>query len=141
MRFCLFYNFLFTGIKLKAAHAAEVYEDYLKHCYPSLNMYFESFRLYLRKYLHKSAHKAENKKQEKKVAEDGMVPKSAELYNTFRTKTKDYIGFSEMLIGLVVMDPHCSDKCEGEFSVNDSKTVIQLSSKPLIMYLYYKFYI
>lgn len=102
------------GIKLKHTHAAEVYEDYLKHCYPSLYMHCDSFSMYLSKYLMKPGEEKHTSIKSKKTHchFPEQDPRAGKLFDLFCTTDKHYLSYKQLLIGLVVMDPNCKDKCE-----------------------------
>lgn len=78
-------------------------------------MQLESFRLYLSKYKFNEPPNTGNsaKSSSQAIKEDEASAKLIPpLYDLFRHKKNDYIDFHELFIGLVVMDPHCKDRCE-----------------------------
>ena len=88
---------LLASAKLTDNHVYEIYTDFAEHCYPSFNMCEESLRVYLLKY---------------GIALDHI--RLSRLFNAFRMshERRSFVDFHEFLIGLVAMEPNCSNKLE-----------------------------
>ncbi|KAI2805673.1 hypothetical protein BLOT_004675 [Blomia tropicalis] len=98
------------GLHFKIEHAIELYENFLRHCYPSVYMYFESFRIYMIKYRFDVKEGTQRNVEEDETTQ---LKQLTVLYELIRSMGKhDYIEFHHLLIALVVMDPTCKDKCE-----------------------------
>lgn len=93
------------GMKLKPEHVVEMYEDFIRHCYPSMYMRYDSFRTFL-------LRNNFCQKTELDLNSARINVNMGKVYDSFRTKRRDYIDFDEFLLGIVCMDPKCKDRCE-----------------------------
>lgn len=84
---------LLVNNKIKAEHLIEIYDEYLNHTYPAVDMCYRAFKCFLVKY--------------------GFEPKLKTfslLFKAFTSSSREYVDFNEFIIGLVCIEPSCSDK-------------------------------
>lgn len=94
------------GLGLKVGCCVEVYEDFLRHCYPSLSISINAFRTYLMRFDLIS-------ESEPGKIRPANVMRLYQAYQSERAHRRvGCINFSELLLGIVAMDPRCKDKCE-----------------------------
>ncbi|KAF7488152.1 Serine/threonine-protein phosphatase PP-X -like protein 2 [Sarcoptes scabiei] len=90
---------LLQASHIKPEHIAEIYENFVEHCYPSFYMSYESFKFYLIKY--GFGH------------HDERLPF---LFRAFSLYNNDFLHFHEVLLGLIAMEPSAKHLTEGRLN-------------------------
>lgn len=80
---------LLRASQVKPEHVAEIYENFVEHCYPAFSMSYEAFKYYLIRY-----------------GFDKKDPRLSYLFGAFSLYGYDYLDFHELLLGLVAMEPN-----------------------------------
>lgn len=81
---------IIEALGIESSHFAEIYNDFVEHCFPSFFMTIESFRHYMSKYGYQS--------------KDTRLIK---MFNAFTAEEKQYLTFEDLFLGLMAMEPKC----------------------------------
>ncbi|KAH9529213.1 hypothetical protein DERF_003107 [Dermatophagoides farinae] len=90
---------LLKASHIKPEHIAEIYENFVEHCYPSFYMSFESFKHYLIKY-----------------GFDRNDSRMAFLFRACSLYDNDFLHFHEVLLGIIAMEPTTKHFTEGRLN-------------------------